>query len=40
MDDIRQMDAARWAGVLTLGALAVLVMLRKGFAGVSVRLGD
>ncbi len=40
MDDVREMDAARWAGVLVLGALAVLVALRRGFSGVTVRLGD
>lgn len=34
------MDASRWAGLLTLGALGVLILLRRGFSGVSVRLGD
>lgn len=38
--DPRQMDSVRWAGVLTVGAVALLALLRRGFAGVSVRVGD
>lgn len=38
--DSSVMDASRWAGLLTLGALGVLILLRRGFAGVSVRIGD
>lgn len=40
MDTDRTMDAARWSGVLVLGALGVLVLLRKGFKGISVGIGD
>lgn len=33
-------DPAKVAGLLTLAALGVLIMLNKGFAGVRVKLGD
>lgn len=29
-------DADRWAGVLVIGALGVLILLRMGFRGVSL----
>lgn len=34
------MDSAKAAGLLVLGALGVLALMRKGFHGVSVGLGD
>ena len=44
MDNLRalagQLDSAKVAGLLALGALAALVVLRKGFAGVTVKIGD
>lgn len=44
MDSLRQLGAAidspRAAGLLALGALGVLVLLRRGFAGVTVKIGD
>lgn len=33
-------DTARTAGLLVIGSLAVLVLLRKGFAGVRISVGD
>jgi len=33
-------DPAKLAGLLTLGALAILIGLNAGFAGVRVKLGD
>jgi hypothetical protein len=33
-------DPAKLAGLLTLAALGVLIVLRRGFAGVTVKLGD
>jgi hypothetical protein len=32
-------SSAKMAGVLVLGALATLVFLHKGFAGIDVQLG-
>lgn len=34
------MGSDRAAGALALGALAVLVLLRKGFGGVRIAIGD
>lgn len=34
------MDAAKAAGLLTLAALGLLVVLRKGFSGVTLHVGD
>lgn len=34
------MDSAKAAGLITLGALAVLALLRKGFHGVRIGIGD
>lgn len=39
-DRMQRMDTAKAAGVLALGALAVLALLRTGFGGIAVRLGD
>lgn len=33
-------DPAKVAGLITLAALATLILLNKGFAGVRVKLGD
>jgi hypothetical protein len=33
------MDTAKVAGALTLAALGLLVLLRRGFSGVSVSVG-
>lgn len=35
-----QLDTARTAGLLVVGALGVLWALRKSFGGVTVKLGD
>lgn len=34
------LDVPRTAGLLVVGALLVLVLMRKGFGGVSVKVGD
>jgi len=34
------MDSAKAAGLVVIGAVAVLALLRKGFSGVSVHVGD
>jgi hypothetical protein len=34
------LDTARVAGLLVIGALGVLVVLRKSFGGVAIKLGD
>ena len=36
----RGFDAAVAAGALCIGAVAVLALLRKGFAGVNLHIGD
>lgn len=33
-------DSAKTAGLIVVGALGVLVLLRKGFAGVRIHVGD
>lgn len=33
-------DPAKLAGAITLGALAVLIALHRGFAGIRVKVGD
>lgn len=33
-------DPAKLAGAITLAALAVLILLHKGFAGIRVKVGD
>jgi hypothetical protein len=33
-------DAPRAAGIIALGAIVLLAVLRKGFGGVSLKLGD
>jgi hypothetical protein len=40
MDTIGQLDTAKTAGLIVLGALGVLIALRKSFGGVTVKLGD
>lgn len=35
-----QLDTARTAGLLVVGAIGVLWALRKTFGGVTVKLGD
>lgn len=40
MPDLGGMDAAKAAGVLVIGALVILVALRKSFAGVRVGISD
>lgn len=37
---LANLDTAKVAGLLTVGALGVLVVLRKSFGGVSVKLGS
>lgn len=39
-DKLGGMDAAKAAGLLTLGALGVLALMRKGFHGVRIGIGD
>ena len=39
-DKLGGMDAAKAAGVITLGAVALLALMRKGFHGVRIGLGD
>lgn len=34
-----QLDTAKTAGVITIGAVVTLAVLRKGFAGLSVSVG-
>lgn len=33
-------DAPKAAGLLALGAIGLLVVLRRGFGGVAIKLGD
>ena len=33
-------DAAKAAGLITIGAVVVLAVMRRGFAGVRVGIGD
>ena len=35
-----QLDTPKAAGLLVIGAVLTLAVLRKGFGGVNVRLGD
>lgn len=39
-DKVGGLDAPKAAGIITIGAVLVLALLRKGFHGVSVGLGD
>lgn len=39
-DRVGPMDSAKAAGLLVLGALVVLGLMRKGFHGVSVGIGN
>lgn len=34
------LDSAKTAGLLVIGAVGVLALLRKGFAGVRIGIGD
>jgi hypothetical protein len=34
------MDSAKAAGLITIGALVVLALMRKGFHGVRIGVGD
>lgn len=34
------MDSAKAAGLLVIGAVIVLAVLRRGFGGVSIGIGD
>jgi len=36
---MQQLDTAHAAGALVIGAVLMLAALRKGFAGVSIKLG-
>lgn len=38
--DLSKLDTARVAGLVVIGALGVLALLRKSFGGVTVKLGD
>ncbi len=35
-----QLDTAKVAGLLVIGSVVILALVRKGFGGVSVRIGD
>lgn len=35
-----QLDTAKTAGLLVIGAIAALALLRKGFGSVTVHVGD
>lgn len=37
---MEQLDSAKVAGLLVIASVVVLSVLRKGFAGVSVRVGS
>lgn len=39
-DKLGGMDAAKAAGLITIGALAVLALMRRGFHGVRIGIGD
>lgn len=34
------MDSAKVAGLLVIGSLGVLALLRKGFGGIRIHVGD
>lgn len=38
--DLSALDTAKVAGLMVISAVVVLSVLRKGFAGVSVRVGS
>jgi hypothetical protein len=39
-DSVANLDTAKVAGLLVIGSVVLLAVLRKGFGGVSVRVGD
>ncbi|MFD7908346.1 hypothetical protein ACFV4G_39660 [Kitasatospora sp. NPDC059747] len=40
MEFVNNLDSAKIAGLLVIGSVLILSALRKGFGGVSVRVGD
>lgn len=40
MMSMPELDSAKTAGLIVFGAVAVLALLRKGFGGIRVGIGD
>lgn len=40
LSKLPQLDSPHAAGAIVIGAVLVLALMRKGFGGVNVRIGD